>query len=262
MSVHMRGMRWVARSRLAEHRIYLPLARLVYPGRVVGGQTQMVIDGFTRSGVTFAVVAFQMAQRSPVRLAHHLHAPAQILSATRRGIPTLVLIRDPEDAVLSAIIREPYVTPDAALRAYARFYTRVEASRSLVTVAPFTQLTRDLGVVIREVNGRFGTSFDEFRHTEENVRQVFHVIEDRSRRPPWSAELGLFEDGRIGFEEYRRAVAARSGQALGALPETRVPRPSAAREALKEDLRHLVGRHRGLVARARGVYETLVGSEP
>ena len=79
--------------------------------------TRLVIDGFTRSAVTFATVAFQMAQRSPVRVAHTLHGPGHLIAAARRRVPTLVTIREPEETVLSAIIREPYVTLGQALTA-------------------------------------------------------------------------------------------------------------------------------------------------
>ena len=85
-----------------------------------------MIDGFTRSGVTFAVIAFQAGQREPVRVAHTLHAPAHVAAAVRRHIPTLVTIRDPEAAVLSAIIREPYVTrPNRDCGPEIRFYTHI-----------------------------------------------------------------------------------------------------------------------------------------
>ena len=59
-----------------------------------------MIDGYTPCGATFAVYAFQMAQPRPVRTAHHLHAPAQLVAAARADIPTLVLIREPAGVVL------------------------------------------------------------------------------------------------------------------------------------------------------------------
>src|SRR5690242_11568578 len=63
-------LRHLARSRFTEHpSIYLPFARRRYPGpspNVIGPQTELVIDGYMRSANTFAVYAFQMAQRRPV----------------------------------------------------------------------------------------------------------------------------------------------------------------------------------------------------
>src|SRR5829696_5842518 len=74
---------------------------------LVDRSPQIIIEGFPRSGNTFAVVAFQQAQRESVRVAHHLHMPAQVVLAAQWGIPTLLLARKPTDAVLSLVIREP-----------------------------------------------------------------------------------------------------------------------------------------------------------
>src|ERR671920_2182155 len=70
--------------------------------RAVTPDTQLVIEGFPRSGNSFARRAFIMAQDEPQiknHIAHHLHVPAQVVQAARWQIPTLVLIRRPRDAV-------------------------------------------------------------------------------------------------------------------------------------------------------------------
>jgi hypothetical protein len=233
-----RHLRWGMRSRLADHpSLYIPLARFRHRGTVVGADTRLVIDGFTRSGVTFAVIAFQVAQREPVRVAHTLHAPAHVMAAVRRGVPTIVTIRHPEAAVLSAIIREPYVTAEQGIAAWIRFYSRILPFRSGFVSVPFEAVTHDYGAVIRGVNDRFGTTFDEFAHTPENVEVCFRIIEDRARRPPWSVALGDFENGRIGLADYLQRVDGHGeARPRPRIPESRVPRPSPERDAMKETL--------------------------
>jgi hypothetical protein len=217
--------------------VYLPVARIKYGQSVVGPDAKLLIEGFTRSGVTFAVIAFQSAQPQPVRVAHTLHAPAHVQAAVKRGLPTLVTIRDPEAAVLSAIIREPYVTAEQGLKAWMRFYSRILPYRQQFVLGMFDEVVGDFGAVIREINGRFGTTFKEFDHTTENVETCFTIIEDRARRPPWSEALGRFESGLIGLDDYRAAVASFGQPArLTPIPESRIPRPSAEREAIKETL--------------------------
>jgi hypothetical protein len=246
------------RSRLADHpSLYIPLARFRHRGTVVSADTRLVIDGFTRSGVTFAVIAFQVAQREPVRVAHTLHAPAHVLAAVRRKVPTIVTIRDPEAAVLSAIIREPYVTAEQGLAAWIRFYSRILPFRSGFVSVPFEAVTHDYGAVIRDANDRFGTRFDEFAHTPENVEVCFRIIEDRSRRPPWSVALGDFENGKIGLAEYLRTVDGHGeARPRTRIPESRVPRPSPERDAMKEALATQVWGPglRALRLRARELY--------
>jgi hypothetical protein len=217
--------------------VYLPVARIKYGQQVVGPETKLVIDGFTRSGVTFAVIAFQTSQREPVRVAHTLHAPAHVAAAVRRRTPTLVTIRDPEAAVLSAIIREPYVTAEQGLRSWIRFYTRILPYRDGFVLGMFDEVVSDYGGVIRQINDKFGTQFDEFVQTEENVETCFVIIEDRARRPPWADALGRFECGLIGLREYQAAVDTYGAAArLAPIPEARIPRPSAEREVMKEAL--------------------------
>ena len=90
--------------------LYLPFARIKYrsvPNRLVGRDTELVIEGFQRSGNTFAVFAFEMAQDRPIRSAHHLHASAQVSRAVKLGVPVLLLVRDPRDTIVSHVIREP-----------------------------------------------------------------------------------------------------------------------------------------------------------
>lgn len=170
--------------------LYLPIARrrrgpAAGPrGGVVGPETEIVIEGFPRSANGFSVSAFEVAQGRPVRMAHHLHAPAQVIAAARMGIPTLVLLRDPEAAILSRAFLQsyPYRTLRPAIREYLGFYRPVMSYRSYFTLATFEEATTDFGGVIRRVNERFGTSFATFDHTEENVARCFELIEGNSRR--------------------------------------------------------------------------------
>ncbi|MGH2540829.1 MAG: hypothetical protein ACRDGK_09930 [Actinomycetota bacterium] len=240
MASTLHRVRWDLRFRAAQHRWYLSLARRRYGDAVVGDSTELVIDGFTRTAVTFSVIAFQVAQRRPVRLAHTIHSAAHVADAARRRVPCLVAIREPDDTVLSIAIREPDVTLSTALGAYARFCDLVARELDHVVVADFTEITTDFGPVIDRLNAKFATSFDRFEHDREHVDTVFEIIEDRSRRPAWSEALGDFEDGRIGLDEYRREKARCLAAGLEptlAVPEHRVQRPSGSRTVRKEEMR-------------------------
>ena len=134
--------------------------------------TAFVLDGFQGSGNSFATVAFKSCQTTPVRLAHHLHAPAQIIQAVRWDIPTLVTLRSPADAVVSLVSRWPYLTLNQGLRAYVRFYDALIPYLDGLVVTPFLMTIRHLDEVFRAVNRRFNTSFDVFDHTPEQVRRI------------------------------------------------------------------------------------------
>jgi hypothetical protein len=203
----VRRVRHRLRAHVSEHPVlYLPFARHKYPGpspEVISSQTRLVIDGYTRSATTFAVYAFQLAQDTPVRLAHHLHAPAQLIAAARSGIPALVLIREPQGAVLSQVIREPGVTLPGALISYRRFYTSLIPYLDSFVIGEFEQVTHDFGAVTRRLNQRFGTSFAEFVHTEASKRECFELIKHRGTLSP--TLLG-FESGVVSQEGMRRGL--------------------------------------------------------
>ena len=196
------------RTRLSESPVlYLPLARLKYPGpspEVISPATELVIDGYTRCASTFAVYALQLAQPEPVRLAHHLHAPAQLVAAAQAGVPGLAVIREPQGAILSQLVREPDVALRDALIAYTRFYRRLLSCRDRLVVADFEEVTSDFGAVTRRINDRFGTAFAEFEPTEQNTNRCFELIKLRGTLSP--VLLG-FESGTVTAEDLLPEIA-------------------------------------------------------
>lgn len=166
----------------AHPRAYLPFARWRY-GRdlAFGPETEIVIEGYPRSANSFAVTAFRQAQGRDVQIAHHLHQPAQVLAAAGQGVPSIVLVREPREAILSYLIWQPHLQSKHAVRAYLGFYRPLLGHEQHVVVAGFGQVTNDYGAVIERVNQRFGTAFVPFHHTEPNVARAFAEIEQTSR---------------------------------------------------------------------------------
>lgn len=86
---------------------------------------EIIIDGFPRSANTYFASFFEIAQGRPLLIGHHMHESYQIRIAEKYGIPAVILIRAPLDAVSSAILREPRLDPNTSLRNYIRFYQNV-----------------------------------------------------------------------------------------------------------------------------------------
>ena len=209
------------RTQVTEHpALYLPIARAKRALRldvrdlqrqVINSRTELVIEGYTRCGTTFAVYALQLSQERPVWLAHHWHAPAQLIEAAHRKVPALLVIRRPEDAILSQLVREPNVTIHDALVAYSRFYECLLPYRHSFVVGEFEQVTHEFGPVIRKLNARFGTSFAEFVHTDANVRECLELIKLRGTL---SKTLFGFESGEVSREQLDREVQSVGGAKL------------------------------------------------
>jgi hypothetical protein len=225
----------VLQQQLAGHpSLYLPLAMARFkPELTVGPHTEIVIEGFPCSANTFAVEAFRLAQPRPARIAHHLHVSAQFIRAVRRDIPVLLLIREPEEAILSLVVRERFLSLRQATGEYVRYYQRALPLRDRLVVATFQEVTRNFGAVIREVNRRFGVSFGEFDHTEANVQLVFEVIDRQFRK--------------------RVAPSGVGAEDLGTM-ESRLERRKAQKEALRTLYRETSGE---LGVRADRVYALL-----
>ena len=148
-----------------------------------GRDTDIVIEGFPRSGNTFALFAFEQAQQLEFKIANHVHVPAQIARGVDYGIPTIVLLRNPCDAILSLIVRYPELSAVACAKTYVDFYRAIHKYRHGFMVANFSDVISDFGSVIGRVNARFCTKFSIFEHSRENVSKVFgdldRLIESR-----------------------------------------------------------------------------------
>jgi len=147
-----------------------------YKGCVVEPDTEIVIEGAGGSGNSFAVVAFEFAQKRPVKIAHHTHVAGQVLLALKWNIPVLVLIRNPVDAVASLVSRHKYVSERFALKEYIKFYKKILPFRERFVLATFDEITTDYGAVIEKVNKKYKTNFKLFLHTEENVKACFDKL--------------------------------------------------------------------------------------
>jgi hypothetical protein len=215
---------WVARYPI----VAMPLARLRHRGVVLSDDTEVVIEGFPRSGNSFAVAAFDMPQPRPLRIAHHTHAPAQVIEACRRNVPTMVLVRDPDQAALNLALYHEGLSLPQALRSYISFHDTVWPFRAGFSVAPFPEVTTDFGASMRRLNERFGTTFVTFEHTEESAAKVFDAMDSF-----WRGQVG---EG----ERFERLVG----------------RPSASRDAKRDALRPELDRPelRVLRERARRLY--------
>jgi hypothetical protein len=233
------------RSVVSSSSVFLALARLKYPEQgkepeIFDRRTELVIEGFPRSANTFAVVAFQLAQDTPVRIAHHLHASAQLIAAAKRGVPSVALIREPEEAIISEVLRKPAVTVRHAMSSYLRFYGPLEPYRERLTVGRFDEVVGDFGSVIRRLNARFGTGFAPFEHTEQNIRECFDLIDERTRGSSIVRYIGYLESGLMSAREFRRVTANHdpTGSRHTAKQEARfVARPSGERDRMKEAVR-------------------------
>lgn len=180
--------------------LFWPLARLREDGkkRVVRRDSDIVIEGFWRCGNHFATYAFIVAQPRPVQVAHHFHAPAQLMLAAQWGVPGVLLIRNPVDAVASSAI---YLRrdPRPMLRLYTIFHQSLVPYADRLVVSDFDDTVGDFGAVIEQVNRRFGRSFDLYRGDDASRAEV-----ERRIRKEHEANMGA-DAGRLPLPSEEKA---------------------------------------------------------
>ncbi|MEL6262465.1 MAG: hypothetical protein AAFR12_15505 [Cyanobacteria bacterium J06626_6] len=157
--------------------------------RVVLPDTELVIDGFQGSANSFATVAFKQSQQEIVKLAHHMHSPAQIIQATRRDIPVLLTIREPQATVLSLTSRWPYISVTAGLRSYIAFYSKLRPHAPKHVVSTFESTTQHLDQVVQAINDKFDTHFDLVNTAKVNteLKAKTSAADEAAQRAPIKA---------------------------------------------------------------------------
>ncbi|MGV3556091.1 MAG: hypothetical protein ACO1OD_12635 [Croceibacterium sp.] len=162
---------------------YFPFDWLTRPRGYSGTlsrDTEIVIEGFPRSANSWSVVALREAQPHAPRTAHHRHAEAQVLAGVKRGLPVLVLIRRPDEAIRSLVFRHPDNDPGRALDRWLAFYSAVKRVRHGVVIATFEQATSDFGSVVDRLNPRFGCAFARPPATETFRQWVFQKLDEEN----------------------------------------------------------------------------------
>jgi len=165
-----------------------------------------------------------------VRLQSHRHIPTFDIQAFKRGIPGLVLIRNPLDAAVSWAIHENE-TLEEALAYWNDFYETLLPFRSQLFLARFEEVTTDFGGVIKALNAKWGTSYVPFDHTPENAARCFQITE----------------------EEHHKSH--------GEIREMQISRPSGPRRLVKQSHLQQLNQSdflRDELARARELYQAFV----
>lgn len=155
--------------------LFFPFGVLRNRGNVYRSDYDLYICGYPRSGNTFALKAFELANPG-ASIRSHKHIPAFVVQSVKWSMPGMVLIRKPLDAAVSWSIytREPLAE---SLAYYMEYYSVLAPYRSSLFFASFEDVTSDFGQVIRAFNSRWNTAFSEFDNTPENTMRCMEEIE-------------------------------------------------------------------------------------
>lgn len=215
-------------TRPALYQAYARLENLQF--RLTGG-TQIVVDSYPRSANSFFEAAFTRAHGGRIEVAHHSHAAAQVLSGVARGLPCIVLVREPEAAIASFYEMHGGHYPIwLCTQEYVAFYS------ALVHV-----LDKLIVVTTENLEARFFDLMVQVRDTHSLDIEPFEV-DARVR-----AEL---------FEQVDATGRARNGSVVERYSESLSSEEKSQRRANLDKIRHSIRSPRNAhrLAKANAVY--------
>jgi hypothetical protein len=162
---------------VGDYRLALPLFRILgtrYPN-LARRDTELCVDGFPRSGNSFLVAAIQR-WNPDLRLSHHTHLAGNIKFAVEQGIPTVILLRKPADAVASAMIWDGMITPRVGLFTYMHFYRSVAAILEKALLVNFEDAVGKPDAVVDLINQTFGTTINRLSFDAGEERKIRNYL--------------------------------------------------------------------------------------
>lgn len=175
---------------------------------ICGPDTDIVIEGYPRSSNSFTVWMLKILQgEGPyLRVAHHTHSTDNLRLGTYFGKPIVMLVRPPEDAILSYMIYGDR-TVEFATQRYETFYSEVLDLPEPPMAVRFDTVVRDFNEVVERIN---------------------RVITARGGKPvPLSQDLAA-DSARV-----KEIARERAANVHGEKSDRQVSVPNAVREEIK-----------------------------
>ena len=224
------SMRWHLREIVASRpRLWNAVTRMRGASEhMVTRDTDLVLEGYPRSGNSFAEAAIHLL-RPGLKIAHHRHVAPQLLLAVEWEVPAVLLVREPTSAAASAVFRAPELaTLPQALRAWLSFHTACLPAIDSLIVADFKTTTDNFELIVAELNRRFnfGLPIPDKELSSLAYKEIERISSERKGISRLNYSSDMTEDEK---QERRRKI-----------------------EALRHDLET---RHAGLVSEARALYE-------
>lgn len=171
--------------------------------------TDIVIEGFPRSGNSYSCAYFELANSDPkIKIANHLHVPANIIRGVQMRKPVIVLYRRPLDAVVSQISLgietnlinknrlSPYqmIAVNQYFRRYIKFYRALNECFSSVVLCSLEEVARDFSAVVKRVNFQYKTNYDFQSISHDDIKRFvdkgrFHHVLPTNRRKKLSQRV-------------------------------------------------------------------------
>lgn len=140
-------------------------------GNIISPTTELCVEGFQRSGNSYFINFFKMVNVN-VEVAHHYHSAAQAVKAIHQKIPTVILIREPKDAIASLITWDDRLNIRIAIASYIQFYKKVLPYKRNFLIIQFNELIKGIDPIIHKINQHFNSNFLTTNFTKQHHSEL------------------------------------------------------------------------------------------
>lgn len=149
---------------------------------MVNKRSVVCIEGYPRSANTFTVAGFIISQGDGGHIARHTHLVGHVKRAVKFKVPTVVVFREPIDAVASLAVFSPYLSLRQCLQFYIDFHEGILSDVSSIVIVPFDEIVKDFSIVIDGLNSKYGDCFIKPECDSGFESKCFKMVEEMDKR--------------------------------------------------------------------------------
>ena len=130
----------------------------------INKNTDLVIEGFPRSGNSFLEACFKVLNKNII-LAHHTHSVAQVKMGIKKNLPVILLIRDPSEATKSAyFFYKKKLSYNFLIKEYIGFYESLIIYKKNTIVLDFKKINN-----FKKILKYLQTNFDSLPEFDKTI---------------------------------------------------------------------------------------------
>jgi len=186
-TIHLKGslignikarLRLLAGCNVVTWRCYLRLSGKPLPDPK---HIDVIVEGYPRSGNTYAVHMLRIMCPG-LRWISHTHSGGTLLWAQKHGIPSLILMREPQEAAVSLYIYQMQnIGLHLCFREWEAFY-RNALQRDAVSFVSFDSLTSNTEASLCSALSNIGLASSIKNNLPPNPRSTFRASHDHDKR--------------------------------------------------------------------------------
>lgn len=158
------------------------------PVRLPTKNDDYYLDGYPRSGNTF--ISGLLKRVFPdKKFASHLHVPATLRMAVLNKLPTFIMLRSPDDAVISNLYRKISVKDlsptsenmDMLLSQYILYYTTVLEFIEQVHIIDFSIFIKDNKIILKNISDIINCDIGSDKKIDEEIASFKKLMKEKEK---------------------------------------------------------------------------------